>query len=605
MKKSNLIFAFIIGLIVFYTANRCGEIYFNSPQPDIIGKLNDVSVGLDYIFNDIKISLDSQPLLCGAYSLFFYSLTVIYMFFCRRNTMPGIEYGSAKWGTASDIAKFKDKSFFNNMIFTATELMSLNTRQTMRNNNVLVIGGSGSGKTRFFLKPNLLQLHCSFVITDPKGTVMREVGNALAEAGYIIKTFNTVDFAKSMHYNPFTFIQKETDINIFADLLITSTKSKGEHSSDPFWENAEKLLYMALIGYIFYELNEDEHNFFTLIRMINVMEVRENDESFKNPIDYAFEELEIGTQAFVKKYTIELETGREIKPPQPQHFALSQYKKFKLAAGKTSKSILITAGVRLSPFDVTEVRETTRFDEMELSTLGDRKTALFIIIDDKVSTYNFLASMMYTQLFKELCDKADNIYGGRLPVHVRCMLDEFANIGQIPNFEKIISIIRSREISVDVIVQNIAQIEALYDKQAGTIVGNCDTTLFLGSGEEKTMKSISDRIGKTTVDHRNSSTTKGQQGSYSLQEQILGRELITPDEVGRMNNSECILFIRGLKPFKSQKYDLTKHPNYKKTGDYNKEYMFDISTYTPKRTEEEFNIDDYIVDEKDLEILNL
>jgi type IV secretion system protein VirD4 len=536
-------------------------------------------------------------------------LVVLLIISSKKNTMPGIEHGSASWGTTADLRKYIDKDFYKNMLFATMISMSLNTRMTMRNNNVIVIGGSGSGKTRFFLKPNLMQLHTSYVITDPKGTVLNEVGKMFADAGYVIKVFNTVDFSKSMHYNPFTFIKSEADIKVFTDLLITSTKEKGEKSADQFWENSERLLYMALIGYIYYELNEDEHNFASLLRMINSMEVRENDEAFKNPVDYMFEELEIGTKAFCKKYNVTLTPDREIKPPQPEHFALSQYKKYKLAAGKTAKSILISAGVRLSAFDVKEVRDMTMYDEMELGTIGDTKTILFIIIDDKVSTFNFLAAMMYSQLFKELCDKADNVYGGRLPVHVRCMLDEFANIGQIPNFEKIISIIRSREISVDVIVQNMAQIEAIYDKQAGTLVGNCDTTVFLGSGEDKTMKSISERVGKTTIDHRSSSETKGSQGSYSLQNQILGRELITPDEVGRMDNSECIVFIRGLKPFKAKKYDITKHPNYKKSGDYKKENLFDIVAYNAQKAKQEkqeiedFNIEDYLIDEKDLEEL--
>jgi type IV secretion system protein VirD4 len=541
--------------------------------------------------------------------VFFFGLVVLLIISSKKNTMPGIEHGSASWGTTADLRKYIDKDFYKNMLFATMISMSLNTRMTMRNNNVIVIGGSGSGKTRFFLKPNLMQLHTSYVITDPKGTVLNEVGKMFADAGYVIKVFNTVDFSKSMHYNPFTFIKSEADIKVFTDLLITSTKEKGEKSADQFWENSERLLYMALIGYIYYELNEDEHNFASLLRMINSMEVRENDEAFKNPVDYMFEELEIGTKAFCKKYNVTLTPDREIKPPQPEHFALSQYKKYKLAAGKTAKSILISAGVRLSAFDVKEVRDMTMYDEMELGTIGDTKTILFIIIDDKVSTFNFLAAMMYSQLFKELCDKADNVYGGRLPVHVRCMLDEFANIGQIPNFEKIISIIRSREISVDVIVQNMAQIEAIYDKQAGTLVGNCDTTVFLGSGEDKTMKSISERVGKTTIDHRSSSETKGSQGSYSLQNQILGRELITPDEVGRMDNSECIVFIRGLKPFKAKKYDITKHPNYKKSGDYKKENLFDIVAYNAQKAKQEkqeiedFNIEDYLIDEKDLEEL--
>ena len=367
---------------------------------------------------------------------------------------------------------------------------------------------------------------------------------------------------------------------------------------------------MALIGYMFYELNEDEQNFETLIKILNKMEVKEEDEDFKNHVDYMFEELEIGTDALAEKYGIEFPPDRPKKQPNPDHFAVSQYCKFKMAAGKTLRSILITAGVRLSPFDVKEVREMTRYDEMELGTMGDKKTMLFIIIDDKVSTYNFLANMMYCQLFKELCDKADTVYGGRLPVHVRFLIDEFANVGQIPNFEKIISVIRSREISVSVIVQNLAQIESLYDKQMGTIVGNCDTTLFLGSGEVNTMKNISERVGKATIDHTGSSTTKGTQGSYSLQDQILGRELITPDEVGRLDNNECILFIRGLRPFKSRKYDITKHKNFRKTADFNKKYLFDILEYNKskkiqeEKEDREFDLDEYLLDDMSIEELD-
>jgi type IV secretion system protein VirD4 len=609
MKKSNIIFALIVALLVFYIGNRCGDVWFHSTETSVADRLTEVSDSINGFFEEFKIATDMKSLACGGLSVFFFGLVVLLIISSKKNTMPGIEHGSASWGTTADLRKYINKDFYKNMLFATMISMSLNTRMTMRNNNVIVIGGSGSGKTRFFLKPNLMQLHTSYVITDPKGTVLNEVGKMFADAGYVIKVFNTVDFSKSMHYNPFTFIKSEADIKVFTDLLITSTKEKGEKSADQFWENSERLLYMALIGYIYYELNEDEHNFASLLRMINSMEVRENDEAFKNPVDYMFEELEIGTKAFCKKYNVTLTPDREIKPPQPEHFALSQYKKYKLAAGKTAKSILISAGVRLSAFDVKEVRDMTMYDEMELGTIGDTKTILFIIIDDKVSTFNFLAAMMYSQLFKELCDKADNVYGGRLPVHVRCMLDEFANIGQIPNFEKIISIIRSREISVDVIVQNMAQIEAIYDKQAGTLVGNCDTTVFLGSGEDKTMKSISERVGKTTIDHRSSSETKGSQGSYSLQNQILGRELITPDEVGRMDNSECIVFIRGLKPFKAKKYDITKHPNYKKSGDYKKENLFDIVAYNAQKAKQEkqeiedFNIEDYLIDEKDLEEL--
>jgi type IV secretion system protein VirD4 len=610
MKKSNIIFLLIISVSVFYLGNRISGVWFNSTQISAFDKLEEVSDNIDGFFEDFKIETDIKCLVVGGLSSFFFALIVLLVIYSKKNLRPNEEYGSAKFGTATDIAKYKDKNYQNNMLFTQTESMSLNTRQTMRNNNVLVIGGSGSGKTRGYVKPNLMQLHTSFVVTDPKGTLLWEMGKLFAENGYKIKVFNTVDFSKSMHYNPFTFIKTESDIKVFADLLITSTKEKGEKSADQFWENSERLLYMALIGYIHFELAEEEHNFSTLVKLINNMEVREDDETFMNKIDYMFEELEIGTKAFFEKYNTEIEAEREIKPPQPEHFALSQYKKYKLAAGKTAKSILISCGVRLSAFDVKEVRELTMYDEMELSTIGDEKTILFIIIDDKITTFNFLVAMMYSQLFKELCDKADNVYNGRLPVHVRMILDEFANAGQIPNFEKIISVIRSREISVNVIVQNMAQIEALYDKQAGTIVGNCDTTLFLGSGEEKTMESISKRIGKETIDIRNASTTKGTQGSYSLQDQKLGRELLTPDEVGRMNNDECILFIRGLKPFKSKKLDVKAHKNYKKTADFSNKNYFDIVEYNKKKAEEkqnndEFNIEDYLIDDEELELLEL
>ncbi len=599
--------------MVFSIGNTAAYAYFTCDSSDIVDKLNAVSAA----FEKISFGFNLRSIGIGALCVFFYALAVIYQHFNKKNFMPGIEHGSAAWGNEDDIKNFRDPDEFNNMIFTQTECMSINTRLTMRNNNVLVIGGSGSGKTRFFLKPNLLQLHCSYVITDPKGTVLAEVGKVFEDAGYVIKTFNTVDFTKSMHYNPFTFIKTEADIKVFVDILITSTKEKGEKSADQFWENSERLLYMALIGYIWYELPKEEQNFSSLLRMINSMEVRENDETFMNAIDYAFEELDIGTEEFNKRHNFTQKDGDKIKEPKPEHFAVSQYKKYKLAAGKTAKSILISCGVRLAAFDIKEVRDMTAFDEMQLSTVGDKKTILFIVIDDKVTTFNFLANMMYSQLFKELCDKADNVYNGRLPVHVRMMLDEFANIGQIPNFERIISIIRSREISVDVIVQNMAQIEALYDKQAGTLVGNCDTTLFLGSGENQTMKTISERVGKTTIDHKSSSTTKGQQGSFSLQNQILGRELITPDEVGRLDNSECILFIRGLKPFKSKKYNLTKHKNYEKTGDSNDAFIFNIKEYYDRKRAadaehdkkvaeiaKEFNIEDYLVDDKDFVVLN-
>lgn len=605
MKTSNFVFILVVACLIFYIGNRFGELYENSLGETYIDKLTSVSENYDVIFEDIRISFEKTPILWGMVATSVFAMIVLYKAFDKKNYRQGEEHGSAKWGQFADIKKYIDKDYKNNMIFTQTERMSLNTRKTRRNNNTLVIGGSGSGKTRFFVKPNLLQLHTSYVVTDPKGTILEEIGHLFAENGYKIKTFNTIDFEKSMHYNPFGFIKSESDILIFVDLLITSTKEKGEKSADQFWENAEKLLYRALIGYIFYEYPEELHNFSSLLDLLNKIDVREDDETYMNEVDYMFEEIELGTIAFSKKYNIDLNSlGSEvnIKEPKPNHFALLQYKKFKMSAGKTTKSILISCGVRLSPFEVAKVREITSYDEMELSTLGDEKTILFIIIDDIVKTYNFLVAMMYSQMFKELCDRASK-NGGRLPIHVRCILDEFANIGQIPNFEQLISVIRSREISVNVIVQNMAQIEALYDKQAGTIVGNCDTTLFLGSGEEKTMKSISDRVGKQTIDHRGTSTTKGHQGSFSLQDQIIGRELITADEVGRLNDDECILFVRGLKPFKSKKFKLESHYNFKKTGDYKKDFMFNITEYNTLKNEIKDDFKEYYLDDDDIEIL--
>ena len=419
----NIVMAVIGFIIAFYIGNACGYLYTTSAAPDAIGKLDDVAKVFDKIY--LRANLKSVGI--GLLSDFVLALAIIYNVYNKKKFMPGMEHGSAEWGNEQDIADFKDDVPDNNMIFTQTESMSINTRKTMRNNNILVIGGSGSGKTTFFMKPNLLQLHCSYVVTDPKGTVMGEVGKVFEDAGYAIKTFNTVDFKKSMHYNPFTFIKSEADIKVFTDILITSTKEKGEKAGDMFWENSERLLYMALIGYIWYELPKEEQNFTSLLRMINAMEVRENDESYMNPIDYAFKELEIGTVEFNKQYNFKSEPGDKIIEPQPEHFAVSQYRKFKLGAGKTLKSILISCAVRLSAFEIAEVREMTAYDEMELGTIGDKKTILFIIIDDKVATFNFLANMMYSQLFKELCDKADNVYNGRLPVHVRCMCDEFAN----------------------------------------------------------------------------------------------------------------------------------------------------------------------------------
>ena len=433
--------------------------------------------------------------------------------------------------------------------------------KTARNKNVLVVGGSGSGKTRFFIKPNLMQLHSSYVVTDPKGSIVVECGKLLQRNLYKIKILNTINFKKSHHYNPFAYLHSEKDILKLVTTLIANTQGDGK-SGDDFWRKAETLLYTALIGYIYYEAPVEEQNFATLIEMINTMEVREDDEDFKNPVDLMFEEL----------------AKRE-----PHHFAVRQYAKYRLAAGKTAKSILISCGARLAPFDIQELREITAYDELELDTLGDRKTALFIIISDTDDTFNFLASMIYTQLFNLLCDKADDVYGGRLPVHVRCLLDEFANIGQIPNFDKLIATIRSREISASIILQSQSQLKTIYKDAADTIVGNCDSTLFLGGKEKSTLKEISELLGKETIDSFNQSENRGSQVSHGLNYQKLGKELMTQDELAVMDGGKCIFMLRGVRPFLSDKYDLTKHPDYKYTADADKKYLFDMERYMKRK----------------------
>ena len=579
IKKPYIIFMFTLGIVVFYMGNRAAEMY-NSlyAWDDMFKKIDYISNNLaNFMFSDIHISTDSGSILCGLFCSCGVGLFALYFIFARNNYMMGVEHGSAKWGTYDDIKKMVDKNYDNNMLFTQTERMSLNTRQTLRNNNVLVIGGSGSGKTRFFLKPNLMQLHTSYVITDPKGTLIVEAGKLLADNGYKIRALNLVDFKKSMHYNPFVYLKEEKDILTLTDLIIKNCGGKNE--KEDFWVKSERNLYCALIGYVFYELPPEEQNFSSVLTLLNKMEVREEDESFMNPVDIIFKELE---------------------DEDPEHFALLQYKKFKMGAGKTAKSILISCGVRLAAFDIKQVRDLVAYDEMALDLIGEEKTAVFIIIDDTSSTFNFIAGMFYTQLFSTLCHKADTEHNGRLPVHVRCLLDEFANIGQIPDFEKLIATIRSREISAAVILQNQAQLEALYDKNAGTIIGNCDTTLFLGSGEEKTLETFSKRVGKTTIDHKGTSTQKGQYGSFTLNDQILGRELITADEVGRLPNDECMLFIRGLRPFKSKKFDITKHKRYKYLSDADPKNAFDITEYNQSlmKAENESNsiVDDFSAD---------
>lgn len=480
----------------------------------------------------------------------------------------GREYGSARWGSRKDIEPYVDEKFENNILLTNTERLTMNSRPKIpkyaRNKNVLVVGGSGSGKTRFFVKPNLMQMHSSYVVTDPKGTVLVECGKMLEKNGYEIKVLNTINFKKSMHYNPFSYLRSEKDILKLVQTIMVNTKGEGEKASEDFWTKAERLYYTALIGYLYYEAPIEEQNFTTLLAFIDASEVREEDENFKNAVDYIFEALE---------------------KEKPNHFAVKQYKKYKLAAGKTAKSILISCGARLAPFDIGELRNLMEYDEMGLDTIGDKKTALFIIISDTDDTFNFVVAMMYTQLFNLLCDKADDEYGGRLPVHVRCLLDEFSNIGQIPKFEKLIATIRSREISASIILQAKSQLKAIYKDHAETIQGNCDSELFLGGKEGTTIKELSENLGKETIDLYNTSETRSNQKSFGLNYQKLGKELMSRDELKIMDGGKCILEIRGARPFYSDKFDITKHKNYRLLSDYNDKNTFDIERYLKRKDE--------------------
>lgn len=550
---------------VFWFADKLGEAWRLVPDTDIIDQLIGSISLLDTLLTRPLPSFHPHDLLAGMAGTAAVYATVYFKKKNAKKWRKDREYGSARWGTPEDIKPYMDEKPEQNIILTATEGLTMNSRpkkpKYARNKNVLIVGGSGSGKTRFWLKPNLMQMHSSYVITDPKGTLVLECGKMLQRNGYRIKILNTIDFKKSMHYNPFAYIRSEKDILKLVTALIANTKGEGK-SGDDFWVKAETLLYCALIGYIHYEAPDEERNLNTLVEMINAMEVREDDESFKNAVDFIFDALE---------------------EREPQHFAVRQYKKYKLAAGKTAKSILISCGARLAPFDIKEMRDLVAYDEMELDTLGDRKSALFVIISDTDDSFSFVAALLYSQMFNLLCDKADNEYGGRLPVHVRCLLDEFANIGQIPKFEKLIATIRSREISACVILQAQSQLKAIYKDNAETIVGNCDTALFLGGKEKTTLKDLTETLGKETIHMLNNSVTKGNSPSYGQNYQKLGRELMALDELSVMDGAKCILQLRGVRPFFSDKFDITQHKNYKYLSDATPKNTFSIERFLSTR----------------------
>ena len=546
-------------------ATKLGQAWRLAPGTDFSGKALHIMEGFATAFSSLVPSFHPIDLCVGVAAALLIRLIVYVKGKNAKKFRKNLEYGSARWGKPEDIAPYVDPKFENNVILTRTERLMMSNRpkdpKTARNKNVLVVGGSGSGKTRFFIKPNLMQLHSSYVVTDPKGSIAVECGKLMLRNGYKVKIFNSINFKKSHHYNPFAYIHSEKDILKLVTTLIANTKGDGK-SGDDFWQKAETLLYTALIGYIHYEAPEEEQNFATLIEFINAMEVREDDETFENNVDLAFKELE----------------SRE-----PNHFAVRQYKKYKLAAGKTAKSINISCGARLAPFDIQELREITMYDELELDTLGDRKTALFLIMSDTDSTFNFLISMIYSQLFNLLCEKADDVYGGRLPVHVRCLIDECANIGQIPNLEKLMATIRSREISACLVLQAQSQLKALYKDNADTIIGNCDSSIFLGGKEPGTLKELNQALGKETIDTFNTGESRGREVSHSLNYQKLGKDLATIDELAVLDGGKCILQLRGVRPFLSDKYDITRHPNYKYLSDANPRNAFDIEKYLSTR----------------------
>ena len=546
-------------------ATKLGQAWRLAPGMDFSGKALHLMEGFATAFSSLVPSFHPIDLCVGVAAALLIRLIAYVKGKNAKKFRKNLEYGSARWGRPEDIAPYVDPKFENNVILTQTERLMMSNRpkdpKTARNKNVLVVGGSGSGKTRFFIKPNLMQLHSSYVVTDPKGSIAVECGKLMLRNGYKVKIFNSINFKKSHHYNPFAYIHSEKDILKLVTTLIANTKGDGK-SGDDFWQKAETLLYTALIGYIHYEAPEEEQNFATLIEFINAMEVREDDETFENNVDLAFKEL----------------ASRE-----PNHFAVRQYKKYKLAAGKTAKSINISCGARLAPFDIQELREITMYDELELDTLGDRKTALFLIMSDTDSTFNFLISMIYSQLFNLLCEKADDVYGGRLPVHVRCLIDECANIGQIPNLEKLMATIRSREISACLVLQAQSQLKALYKDNADTIIGNCDSSIFLGGKEPGTLKELNQALGKETIDTFNTGESRGREVSHSLNYQKLGKDLATIDELAVLDGGKCILQLRGVRPFLSDKYDITKHPNYKYLSDANPRNAFDIEKYLSTR----------------------
>ena len=574
-------------LLFVWLFDKVGAAVRLSPGADASAKLLHLGDGFTAAFSSITPSFHPADLLIGIAGAVIVRLIIYVKGKNAKKYRKGMEYGSARWGTAEDIKPYTDPVFENNIPLTQTERLTMNSRPKQpkyaRNKNILVIGGSGSGKTRFFVKPSLMQMHSSYVVTDPKGTVLIECGKLLQRGGYRIKVLNTINFKKSMRYNPFAYIRSEKDILKLVNTIIANTKGDGEKSGEDFWVKSERLFYCALIGYIHYEAPEEEKNFTTLLEMINASEAREDDPEFQSPVDLMFERLE---------------------EKDPEHFAVRQYKKFLLSAGKTRSSILISCGARLAPFDIKELRELMETDEMELDTLGDRKTALFVIISDTDDTFNFVVSILYTQLFNLLCDKADDEYGGRLPVHVRCLLDEFANIGQIPKFEKLIATIRSREISASIILQSQSQLKAIYKDNADTIVGNCDTTLFLGGKEKSTLKEISEILGKETIDSFNTSETRGRELSHGMNYQKLGKELMTQDEIAVMDGGKCILQVRGVRPFFSDKFDITKHPKYKYLSDADPKNAFDMEKHIKRRPaivkpDEEFDV--YEIDGADLQ----